>query len=65
MDSLQKVVYAVVALIVHSLFYLNAGIPVVSNLLKNFSKMSFIYPPINAKFAAVIVIGLIAIGTKA
>lgn len=47
-----------------SLFYLNANIPVVSNLLKNFSKMSFIYPPINAKFATLVLIGLVAIGTK-
>lgn len=62
---LQKVVYAVVALDCASLFYLNADIPVVSNLLKNFSKMSFIYPPINTKFATVILIGLVAVGTKA
>ena len=62
---LQKVVYAVVALDCASLFYLNANIPVVSNLLKNFSKMSFIYPPINAKFATLILIGLVAVGTKA
>ena len=62
---LQKAVYAVVALDCASLFYLNANIPVVSNLLKNFSKMSFIYPPINAKFATLILIGLVAIGTKA
>ncbi|AZB25307.1 type IV secretory system conjugative DNA transfer family protein [Chryseobacterium bernardetii] len=62
---LQKVVYAVVALDCASLFYLNADVPVVSNLLKNFSKMSFIYPPINAKFATVVLIGLVAVGTKA
>lgn len=62
---LQKAVYAVVALDCASLFYLNADIPVVSNLLKNFSKMSFIYPPINAKFATLVLIGLVAIGTKA
>ncbi|SEH29872.1 type IV secretion system DNA-binding domain-containing protein [Chryseobacterium culicis] len=62
---LQKAVYAVVALDCASLFYLNAGIPVVSNLLRNFSKMSFIYPPVNAKFATLILIGLVAIGTKA
>lgn len=62
---LQKVVYAVVALDCASLFYLNADVPVVSNLLKNFSKMSFIYPPINAKFTTVILIGLVAVGTKA
>ena len=62
---LQKAVYAVVALDCASLFYLNADIPVVSNLLKNFSKMSFFYPPIHAKFATLILIGLVAIGTKA
>ena len=62
---LQKAVYAVVALDCASLFYLDADIPVVSNLLKNFSKMSFFYPPINAKFATVILIGLVAVGTKA
>ncbi len=62
---LQKAVYAVVALDCASLFYLDADIPVVSNLLKNFSKMSFFYPPINAKFATLILIGLVAIGTKA
>lgn len=62
---LQKAVYAIVALDCASLFYLNANVPVVSNLLKNFSKLSFIYPPINAKFATLILIGLVAIGTKA
>lgn len=62
---LQKVVYAVVALDCASLFYLNANIPVLSNLLKNFSKMSFIYPPVNAKLATLLLIGLVAIGTKA
>ena len=62
---LQKAAYAIVALDCASLFYLNANVPVVSNLLKNFSKLSFIYPPINAKFATLILIGLVAIGTKA
>lgn len=62
---LQKAVYALVVLDCASLFYLNTDIPVVSNLLKNFSKMSFFYPPIHAKFATLILIGLVAIGTKA
>ena len=62
---LQKAVYTVVALDCASLFFLHANIPIVSNLLKNFSKMSFIYPPINAKFATLILIGLVAVGTKA
>ncbi len=62
---LQKAVYAVVALDCAALFYLNAEVPVVSNLLKNFSKMSFIYPPLNAKLATLVLIGLVAVGTKA
>ncbi|OWK99386.1 mobilization protein [Kaistella haifensis DSM 19056] len=62
---LQKAVYAVVALDCASLFYLDADIIIVSNLLKNFSKMSFFFPPINAKFATLILIGLVAVGTKA
>lgn len=62
---LQKAVYAIVALDCASLFYLNANVPVLSNLLSNIAKMSFIYPPINAKFATLILIGLVAIGTKA
>jgi hypothetical protein len=62
---LQKVVYAMVASDCMSLFYLNADVPVITNLLKNFSKMSFIYPPIHAKIATLILIGLVAIGTKA
>lgn len=62
---LQKAVYGVVALDCAALFYLNAQVPVISNLLKSLSKMSFIYPPINAKFATLLLIGLVAIGTKA
>ncbi len=62
---LQKAVYAIVALDCASLFYLHANVWVLSNLLKNFSKLSFIYPPVNVKFATLILIGLVAIGTKA
>ncbi len=61
----QKAVYTVVALDCASLFYLHANVPVLSNLLESFSKLSFIYPPVNAKFATLILIGLVAIGTKA
>lgn len=62
---IQKAVYGVVALDCASLFYLHADVPVLSNLLKSFSKLSFIYPPVNAKFATLVLIGLVAIGTKA
>lgn len=61
----QKLVYAIVALDCVALFYLHADIPVLSKLLKGFAKMPFIYPPINAKFATLIFIALVAIGTKA
>jgi len=61
----QKAVYGVVALDCASLFYLHADVPVLSNLLKSFAKLTFIYPPINAKFATLVLIGLVAIGTKA
>lgn len=61
----QKAVYGIVALDCASLFYLHADVPVVSNLLKNFAKLSFFYPPVNAKFATLVLIGLVAVGTKA
>lgn len=61
----QKSVYAVVALDCASLFYLHADVPVVSKLLKSFSKLSFFYPPVNAKFATLVLIALVAVGTKA
>lgn len=61
----QKAVYGVVALDCASLFYLHADVPVLSNLLKNFAKLSFFYPPVNAKFATLVLIGLVAVGTKA
>ncbi|WP_068596999.1 type IV secretion system DNA-binding domain-containing protein [Vaginella massiliensis] len=61
----QKLVYAVVVLDCATLFYASADIPVLSNFLKSFEKISFIYPPINAKFLTIILIALVAIGTKA
>ncbi|UWX66187.1 type IV secretion system DNA-binding domain-containing protein [Empedobacter stercoris] len=61
----QKLVYAIVALDCISLFYGKANIPVLSNLLQGLIKTGFIYPPINAKFATLIFITLVAIGTKA
>ena len=61
----QKLVYAIVAFDCISLFYGKANIPVLSNLLQGLIKTGFIYPPINAKFATLIFITLVAIGTKA
>jgi len=61
----QKMVYFIVTLDCATLFFLSAKIPVVSELLGNFSKMGIFYPPLNAKFATIVLIALVAVGTKA
>ena len=61
----QKIVYFIVALDCATLFFLSAKIPVLSELLGNFSRMGIFYPPQNAKFATVVLIALVAVGTKA
>ena len=61
----QKMVYATVTLECLILFYVNDNIPVLSNLLKSFSKMGFFSPPITAKIATIVLIALVATGTKA
>lgn len=62
---LQKAVYAIVALDCITLFFLHAKIPVVSKLLEGFAKMQIFYPPINAKISTLILIALVAVGTRA
>lgn len=64
-DFFQKMVYGVVTLDCLTLFFANAKIPVVSNILQSFAKMGVFYPPINAKVATLVLIALVAIGTKA
>ena len=64
-DFFQKMVYGVVALDCLILFFQKAEIPVLSNILQSFGKMGVFYPPINAKFATLVLIALVAIGTKA
>ncbi|MDN3607230.1 type IV secretion system DNA-binding domain-containing protein [Kaistella yonginensis] len=61
----QKMVYFIVTLDCATLFFLSAKIPVVSELLGNFSKMGIFYPPLNVKFATIVLIALVAVGTKA
>lgn len=61
----QKAVYATVAMDVGILLFLNANVPVLSNLLESFSRMGAFYPPINAKLSTLFLIGLVAIGTRA
>lgn len=64
-DFFQKMVYGVVTLDCLTLFFVNAKIPVVSNILQSFAKMGVFYPPINAKLSTLVLITLVAIGTKA
>ena len=62
---LQRMVYAVVIMDILTLFFQNAKIFVLSDLLKNFAKMGVFFPPINAKVSTLILIGLVAVGTRA
>ena len=62
---LQKAVYAVVALDCITLFFLHAKVSVVSKLLEGFAKMQIFYPPVNAKISTLILIALVAMGTRA
>ncbi len=61
----QKMVYAVVAMDCITLFFLHANIPVLSKLLEGFSKMGIFFPPINAKLSTLVLIAVVAAGTKA
>lgn len=62
---MQRMVYMVVIMDILTLFFQNANIFVLSDLLKNFAKMGVFFPPINAKISTLILIGLVAVGTKA
>jgi len=64
-DFFQKMVYGVVSLDCLILFFQYAEIPIASNILQSFGKMGFFYPPIHAKFATLVLIALVAIGTRA
>ena len=64
-DFLQKAVYGMVIMDCLCLFYTNAEIPVVSKLLTSFSKMNIFFPPMNAKIATLILVAIVASGTKA
>lgn len=61
----QKVVYAIVVIECGILFFLKANIPIVSNLLQSFTKIGAFFPPLNAKLSTLLLITLVAIGTKA
>jgi hypothetical protein len=61
----QKMVYFIVLLDCASLFFITAKIPFITELLTKFSKMGLFYPPLNAKICTIILIALVAIGTRA
>ncbi|MHC6199171.1 type IV secretory system conjugative DNA transfer family protein [Elizabethkingia miricola] len=61
----QKMVYFTVVMDCCMLFFLHANIKFLSNLLANFSKMVFFYPPLHAKLATIVLIALVTTGTKA
>lgn len=60
----QKAVYMFVIIECAILFFQHNNIPVLPKLLTSFSKIPFLFPPLNAKFAQILLIVLIAIGTK-
>jgi len=60
----QKAVYMLVLIECAIIFYGNSNIPVVHKLLKSFGKLPFLFPPINAKFAEIALVLLVAIGSK-
>lgn len=64
-DFFQKMVYGVVTLDCLILFFQNAKITVLSNILQSFAKMGVFFPPINAKLSTLVLITLVAIGTRA
>lgn len=62
---LQKAVYGIVAMDCIILFFLNSHIEIVASLVKSFSNMGFLYPPLNAKITTLVLIAIVATGTKA
>ena len=60
----QKAIYMLVLTECTILFFGGTAIPILPKLLKSFAKMPFLFPPLNAKFAEIVLIILIAIGTK-
>lgn len=64
-SMLQNAVYLFVLLECAILFFGNKDIAIISNILKSFAKMPFFFPPLHAKFAQVILVLLVSIGTKA
>lgn len=60
----QKAVYMLVLTECSIIFFGGTQIPILPKLLKSFAKMPFLFPPLNAKFAELTLIILIAIGTK-
>ena len=60
----QKAVYMLVLIECSIIFFGGTQIPILPKLLKSFAKMPFLFPPYHAKLAELLLIILIAIGTK-
>lgn len=61
----QKMVYFTVLLDCASVFCMSANIPFVTDLLTRFSRAGLFYPPLHAKLCTIVLITLVAIGTRA
>lgn len=61
----QRLVYLTVVLDCLTLFYMNAEIAFLSPLLTSLTKTGIYFPPVHAKITTLVLIGLVAIGTKA
>lgn len=60
----QKLVYFIVVMDCLTLLFMDKDIFILSDLLSKFSHMGF-YPPIKAKLITLLLIGLVAVGTRA
>ena len=60
----QKAVYLFVLIECAIIFYGNYQVPILPKLLKVFAKMHLFFPPLNAKFTQVVLILLVAVGSK-
>jgi len=61
----QKMVYFTVLLDCASVLCMSANIPFVTDLLTRFSRAGLFYPPLHAKLCTIVLITLVAIGTRA
>lgn len=61
----QKMVYALVVLEFLAVVYMDREVPVLSGVLKSLSGVGIFFPPVNGKFFTLLLIALVAFGTRA